>query len=276
MFKSITITMMLTFSCTLYANSITWLQVDFAPYYILQGDNKGQGRDEGVINLLKNVMPNYQFNIQHVPSSRALHELKINDAPTCMLSLYKTEQRKKDYFFSSNSSTIGLAPTIALHSEVTQSLNVGSNNSIYLKDLVFKHQLMLGKSMRRSYGEQVDGIINNIPSDRIIVRAGKDSLKSLTYMLVKRRIDLIIGYPGEHVYLQSKFPNAHNLIQLQIKEASKTVKGYIGCNKIDGTGVFLEHADKALIKIKQSEDYQSLMLRWVPENLKAALIERIK
>ncbi|MCH2038992.1 MAG: hypothetical protein MK137_10430, partial [Rickettsiales bacterium] len=100
--------------------------------------------------------------------------------------------------------------------------------------------------------------------------------KSLTYMLVKRRIDLIIGYPSEHVYLQSKFPNTHGLMQLQIKEASKTVKGFIGCNKTHGTAVFLEHADKALMKIKQSEDYQSLMLRWVPENLKAVLIERFK
>ena len=271
----ITLIVSLLYSSFSIAKSVTWLKVDFAPYYILQGQNLGQGRDEGVIELLHAYMPDYDFIHDHVPSSRALYELKVRNTTTCILSLHKTIERQEDYFFSKEHSTFGLAPTVSLSAEILKSLNTNALTSVSLNELVFKHALMLGKSKKRSYGEKVDNIINKIPKDRIIDRAGKDSLKSLTYMLLKKRIDLIIGYPGEHVYLQSRFKQPNNLIQMQISEAPKTVLGFIGCNKRPKSKQFLSQVELALKKMKQSDAFIELMLRWVPDSLKSFLIAEI-
>jgi len=262
-------------SFSAFAKSITFLQVDFAPYYILQGQNKGKGRDEEVIKLLSQTLNDYKFNTVFVPSSRALYELQNEKRPTCMLSLYKTTDRQKQFVFSNEYSTIGLAPTISIHVDVANEIVPKSSTSASLKDLVFKHQLILGKSTERSYGSKVDDIIRKIPQDNIIVRAGKDSLNSLTYMLLKKRIDLIIGYPGEHLYLQSKFEGGNKLVQFQISEAPKTVHGYIGCNKTIESQNFLAEADTKLAEFKNSSKYKSIMLRWVPIRLQPDLLSEL-
>lgn len=257
------------------ANEITFLQVDFAPYYILSGKDKGQGRDEEVINLLSQSLPEYTFKLAFIPSSRALYELQHNKATTCMLSLYKTAERQLNFSFSTEFSTIGLAPTIAMHNDVANAIISNNIRSISLKDLVFKHQLVLGKSTERSYGLNVDAIIKRIPQDNIIVRAGKDSLNSLTYMLIKKRIDIILGYPGEHLYLQEKYKESDKLIQFQISEAPQTVLGFIGCNKSVESKRFLSLADAALKSIKATSQYRALMLRWVPERLQPNLVNAL-
>ena len=257
------------------AKTVTFLKVDFAPYYILDGVDKGQGRDEAVINLLKQSLPEYKFKQVFIPSSRALFELQHSKKTTCMLSLYKTEQRKQQFYFSEQYSTIGLAPTIAMHKDVAEKIIPKGNTTTSLKDLIFQNTLILGKSTERSYGQHVDKVIFKIPKEDMIVRAGKDSLESLTYMLLKKRVDLIIGYPGEHLYLQSKLKKENQFIQLQISESPKTVLGYIGCNKSKESEQFLKKADKSFNKIKASPEYASLMLRWVPKNLQQNLANEL-
>lgn len=257
------------------AKTVTFLKVDFAPYYIFEGIHKGQGRDEAIINLLKQSLPEHRFQQILIPSSRALFELQHSKKTTCMLSLYKTEQRKQLFYFSEQYSTIGLAPTIAMHKDVAEKIVSKGISTTSLKDLIFKNDLILGKSTERSYGQHVDKIILNIPKEDMIIRAGKDSLQSLTYMLLKKRVDLIIGYPGEHLYLQSKLKKENQFIQLQIDESPKTVLGFIGCNKSKESQQFLKKADTSLRKIKTSTEYASLMLRWVPENLQHNLINEL-
>lgn len=257
------------------AKTVTFLKVDFAPYYIFEGVDKGKGRDEAIINQLKQSLPEYKFKQIFIPSSRALFELQHSKNTTCILSLYKTEQRKQLFYFSKQYSTIGLAPTIAMLSDVAETIIPKGITTTSLKDLIFKNNLILGKSTERSYGQHVDKIILNIPQDEIIIRAGKDSLQSLTYMLLKKRVDLIIGYPGEHLYLQSKLKKERQFVQLQITESPKTVLGFIGCNKSKESQVFLEKADISLRKIKTSPEYTALMLRWVPESLQQNLANKL-
>ncbi|MFY8297260.1 transporter substrate-binding domain-containing protein [Pseudoalteromonas sp. SS15] len=275
MFKFLVIIFFLLLDFESVAKTVTFLKVDFAPYYILEGEEKGQGRDEAVINLLEQSLPEYKFKQVFIPSSRALFELQHSKQTTCMLSLYKTEQRKQQFYFSDQYSTIGLAPTIAMHKDVAEKVIPKGITTTSLKDLIFKNDLILGKSTERSYGQHVDKIILKIPKDDMIIRAGKDSLQSLTYMLLKKRVDLIIGYPGEHLYLQSKLKKESQFIQLQISESPKTVLGFIGCNKSKESQQFLTKVDMSFSTIKASSEYTSLMLRWVPVNLQHNLVNEL-
>jgi len=48
------------------ARTIKWLTHDFAPYYIISGPNKSQGRDESIISLLEQQLPHITFEIDKI------------------------------------------------------------------------------------------------------------------------------------------------------------------------------------------------------------------
>lgn len=259
----------LSFAC--HSKTINWLVVDFVPYYIVSGKNAGAGRDEGVIKLLEKSMEQYAFNTTFVPASRAIHELSNPLKNYCMLSLYKNKQRKQYIRFSGEFSTVGLSPSVAMHSELAKQLKLDETQLISLQSLLSKHKLTLGVPTNRSYGMALDNVINSKHNATIINRAGRDTLMSLTYMLYKRRVDIVLGYPSEHFYLAHGMGLKNKLIQLPLLESPDLSFGYIGCNKNAKGAENISALNVALQKIKKAPEYQSTMLKWLPKNLQPLL-----
>ena len=190
------ITLYLSISSVSYAHTINWLTHDFAPYYILNGKYQHQGRDESVITLLEQQLEHITFNRLVIPSGKVTQELANKSATHCALSLYKNAFREKFIHFSEQSSTTGLSPSIAMHKGLAHSLEVPNSEPVSLQDLLAEKKLTLGVSMNRSYGEQLDNVINNTPDVDIVIRPTRNSLASLTYMLNLKRLDILLGYPS--------------------------------------------------------------------------------
>lgn len=258
------------------AKTITWVTVDFAPYYILNGDNKGLGREQKIIDALQKELPSYDFKYRQMPASRATYEATQLNEAYCIVSLFKTPSRKKYMFFSEQASTIGFAPTVVLHTETLKLLNINPNSPISLDKLINEYKLTLGVAMQRSYGEALDQVITAAPQAQKVIRPGRDSLASLTYMLAKKRVDMIIGYPSEHQYLKTTLKTGADLAQLKLKEVNKFVHGYIGCSKDENSQAFLKDADKALSKLNKQETFYTIMQYWVPEQFKLSLLNYIR
>ncbi|CAM4337979.1 TIGR02285 family protein [Pseudoalteromonas ostreae] len=266
----------LLISTPLHAKTIDWIVTDFAPYYIFNDRYAGTGRDEGVIGLLEQQLPDYTFTRTIFPSSRTIPELSKPNHTYCMLSLYKSPDREQHISFSGQTSTVGLSPSIAIHKELVQHLKLNTNAPVSLKTLLNKYQLTLGISMNRSYGKTIDKVINNSADASIIIRPGQDTLASLTYMLKKKRIDVLLGYPSEHYYLAKSMGFEDELVQLPLTEASDLSYGYIGCTNTELGISQVEALNAALKKIKQQPAYHEVLLRWLPNNLKPLLEQRLK
>lgn len=266
----------LSISSHSYAHTINWLTHDFAPYYILNGKYQHQGRDESVITLLEQQLPHVTFKRVVIPSGRAIQELANKSATHCALSLYKNEFRKSFIHFSEHSSTTGLSPSIAMHKGLAKSLGVANGKAVSLHDLLAEKKLTLGVSMNRSYGEALDKVINNTPDINIVIRPTRNSLASLTYMLNLKRLDILLGYPSEHHYLAKSMYFEENLTQRAIVEAPPLSYGYIGCTKNEQGAKNIQLLDEQLKKIKQTEQYHQVMLRWLPEHLKPLLESRVR
>jgi len=202
--RSVWSILLLLFCLPAYANkqpkAIEWIMVDFAPYYIMHDKYEGTGRDESVIKLLEKALPEVSFKRTLLPASRAVHELSNPQNNYCMLSLYQSEHRKQHIQFTEHSSTVGLSPSIAIRKELATKLKLDSTKPVSLKSLLAEN-LALGVSMSRSFGANIDKVINESHDANIISRPGRDTLASLTYMLQKKRIDILLGYPSEHYYL---------------------------------------------------------------------------
>ncbi|GAA60339.1 hypothetical protein P20652_2205 [Pseudoalteromonas sp. BSi20652] len=213
------------------AKTINWLTHDFAPYYILNGQYQHQGRDESIISLLEKQLPNITFNRMIIPSGKVIQELSNNSHNACALSLYKNDYREEHIYFTDESSTTGLSPSIAMHKRLADALNIADSNKVSLLDLIQEKKLTLGVSMSRSYGQEIDSLINTTPTIDLVIRPTRDSLASLTYMLNLKRIDILLGYPSEHYYLAKLMNFDKNLTQRALIESPDLSYGFIGCTK---------------------------------------------
>ncbi|KTG20937.1 hypothetical protein AUR67_08830 [Pseudoalteromonas sp. XI10] len=277
--RSVWSILLLLFCLPAYANkqpkAIEWIMVDFAPYYIMHDKYEGTGRDESVIKLLEKALPEVSFKRTLLPASRAVHELSNPQNNYCMLSLYQSEHRKQHIQFTEHSSTVGLSPSIAIRKELATKLKLDSTKPVSLKSLLAEN-LALGVSMSRSFGENIDKVINESHDANIISRPGRDTLASLTYMLQKKRIDILLGYPSEHYYLAHSMGFEDDLTQLSLTEAPALSIGYIGCTKNKQGEVTVKLLDEALEKIAHTDAFHDVLVRWLPDNLQPILEKRLK
>ena len=267
---------LLLIGAPVYAKTINWVVADFAPYYIFNDQYAGTGRDESVITLLEQQLPAYTFKRTILPSSRTIQELTNPNYTYCMLSLYQSPHRKQHIYFSEQTSTVGLSPSVAIHKELAQRLKLDINKPVSLQALLSKYQLALGISMSRSYGDAIDSVINNSADASIIIRPGRDTLASLTYMLKKKRIDILLGYPSEHYYLAKSMSFDDELMQLPLTEAPELSYGYIGCTNNEQGIEQVNVLNAALEQVKQQPAYREVLLRWLPDNLKPLLEQRLQ
>jgi uncharacterized protein (TIGR02285 family) len=258
-------------STTCDARTIKWLTHDFAPYYILSGPDKSQGRDESIISLLEQQLPHINFERVIIPSGKVIQELANQQSNACALSLYKNKYREERVYFTHQSSTAGLSPSIAMHQKLSAALDIQSSESVSLTHLLVKKQLTLGVSMNRSYGSEIDKIINTTPNTNIVIRPTRDTLSTLTYMLNLERIDILLGYPSEHYYLAKTMGFTDNLTQRMLTEAPKISYGYIGCTKNEQGAEDIATLNQQLKMLKQTNEYKQVLTRWLPNDLKPKL-----
>ncbi|MBH0038384.1 TIGR02285 family protein [Pseudoalteromonas sp. SWN166] len=257
------------------ARTITWLAHDFAPYYILNGQYQYQGRDESIIALLEKQLPTITFKRMIIPSGKVIQELSNNSHNVCALSLYKNDDRKEHIYFTDESSTTGLSPSIALHKRLADALNIEDSGEVSLLDLLQDKKLTLGVSMSRSYGQEIDSLINSTPNINLVIRPTRDSLASLTYMLNLKRIDILLGYPSEHYYLAKSMHFDENLTQRPLTESPALSYGFIGCTKNEQGEKDIAILNEQLKIIKKTQAYNDLLMRWLPEHLRPLLKSRI-
>ncbi|MBB1338955.1 TIGR02285 family protein [Pseudoalteromonas sp. SR44-2] len=257
------------------ARTINWLAHDFAPYYILNGQYQHQGRDESIISLLEKQLPNITFNRMLIPSGKVIQELSNTSNNVCALSLYKNDYRKKHIYFTDESSTTGLSPSIAMHKKLAKALNIAESKEVSLLNLIQDKKLTLGVSMSRSYGQEIDTLINSTPNIDLVIRPTRDSLASLTYMLNLKRIDILLGYPSEHYYLAKSMHFEENLTQRPLTESPALSYGFIGCTKNEQGAKDIAILNEQLKVIKKTQAYNDLLMRWLPEDLRPLLKSRI-
>jgi uncharacterized protein (TIGR02285 family) len=257
------------------ARTINWLAHDFAPYYILNGQYQHQGRDESIISLLEKQLPNITFNRMLIPSGKVIQELSNTSNNVCALSLYKNDYRKEHIYFTDESSTTGLSPSIAMHKKLAKALNIAESKEVSLLNLIQDKKLTLGVSMSRSYGQEIDTLINSTPNIDLVIRPTRDSLASLTYMLNLKRIDILLGYPSEHYYLAKSMHFEENLTQRPLTESPALSYGFIGCTKNEQGAKDIAILNEQLKVIKKTQAYNDLLMRWLPEHLRPLLKSRI-
>jgi uncharacterized protein (TIGR02285 family) len=248
--------------------TITWVNENFPPAFILDGPDKGNGITDGAVSVYKKYLPEYNHRHLIANMTRIL-ELMKTGKKVCYAGFIKTTEREK-YIQFSLPNIITYANTIIAKKD-SINLLFGTKKSASLKTLLKKDKLKLGLTHGRAYGGVIDQLLSTYAgtNKNIFFRSGQNELLGLLEMMDHKRIDYTIGYPWEVAYLANQINkrNQYSVISIRETEGQQWVLSYAGCPKNEWGKKFIQKLNAVLIKVRPKEDYIHHLLKWYPPEI---------
>jgi len=245
--------------------TITWVNENFPPAFIIDGPDKGNGITDGAVSVYKKYLPEY--NHRHLVANMARILAMIKEGQkVCYAGFIKTPEREKFIKFSLP-NIITYSNAIIVKKDTAASL-FGTQRSASLDRLLSDDKLKLGLTKGRAYGGAIDPLINAYigVNKNILIRGGQNELLGLLEMLDHQRIDYTIGYPWEVAYLADQVDKRqhYSVISIRETEDQSWVLSYAGCPNNEWGRKFIKELNAVLIKVRPMEVYITHLLKWYP------------
>lgn len=252
-------------------DKITWLSDNLAPAFISQGPDKGEGIVDGVVEIYKQHLPDYDHEHLEATMPRIL-QLMQEGAKVCYAGFFRTPEREAFVKFSFP-NLINYMGVLVVKKE-NRSLLFKDKETISLIDLLGDARFRLGLTKGRSYGKIIDDIIKaKGDRDKILYRSGQDSLEGLLEMLAANRIDYTIGFPWEFPYVAKQMGRQDRFGAVYIQEGKETrwIKNYLGCPKNEWGEKLIQKINRILIKVRPTEAHMHYQLKWFPKDIEESI-----
>ncbi len=247
-------------------NTLTWLEADAPPFYIFDGPYKGQGYQTLATDQLEKELSHYEH--KHAEANMSRHyELFRSKAQVCALALYKKPEREEIAHFSIP-SFITLPGVLVVSREKYEEF--GGVNTVSLKKLLQEGEMVFGFNKKRSFGPAVDNLFAEYGTkDNLFEYEGQELSLNFFEMLERGRVDAFLGLPEEIVYQAERLGLKDNIMTLSIDENMQNKDGwvtYAACSKSEWGKKAIEDINKALIKLRPTEEYRAAYERWLDES----------
>jgi len=244
-------------------DSITWMEAVAPPFFIHEGNLKGQGYEDLITDLLTENLPLYDHKHMIATISRHYQQWKQGEK-SCSLAMFKTPERKEFAYFSIPS--VFTLPTVLIIRK--DNLNTfGGKKNVHLQQLLEGKNITIGRSKNRSYGILVDDVLNHFGNDNNIFSfQGPELSLNLFKMLTGGRIDALVGLPEEAMYLAETLGFKDQIMTLNISEnqndhnASLT---YVACSKTEWGKKTIDTINSVLLEQRPTERYRAAYERWL-------------
>lgn len=242
---------------------INWMEAVAPPFYIHDGELKGQGYQDLMTALIERQLPDYEHRHMKANISRHYQQWK-EGKQACGLAMFKTPEREEFAYFSIPS--VFTLPTVLIVRKDRLAI-LGGKETINLAELLKSNNFVIGRSDNRSYGLEFDSTLNAYGNEtNIFVYEGPELSRNLFKMLMAGRIDALAGLPEEAMYLAETMGVRDKITTIGIEEnqvnhdASLT---YVACSKTDWGKRTIKDINEALINIRPTEEYRAAYERWL-------------
>ena len=244
-------------------DSMTWMEAVAPPFFIHEGDLKGQGYEDLITDLLAEHLPMYDHNHMIANISRHYQQWQQGEK-SCALAMFKTPEREAFAYFSIPS--VFTLPTILIIRKDSFD-SFGGSKTINLQQLLEDHKFTIGRSNNRSYGVLVDNILNQYRNENNIFSfEGSELSLNLFKMLTAGRIDALVGLPEEAMYLAETLGFKDQIMTLNISENQNNHEAsltYVACSKTEWGKKTIDTINSVLLKQRPTERYRSAYERWL-------------
>ena len=253
-------------SCTLAAagsqDRVTWMHADFAPLRIIDGPYAGQGPSDMLHGLMRREMPGLDHSVLTANMSRTLNWMK-NGENVLAVGLIPSPERVASMQFS---VPCVMVPPACLVVRAGDRERFGGDR-LSLREFVPARRL--GVAAARSYGPEVDAVLRDAAgSPRIVVHSGSDLLGSLMEMLLLDRVDGVLAFPFEAVYVARMNGKEDRIALVPLKEALVPVYGRVAAPRTSWGTAMLARVDEILLRHRGEPEYRAAFERWLrPEDV---------
>lgn len=245
-------------------DTITWMEVDFPPFLIQDGEFKGLGYGDVGSAILRENLSQYQHEIVIANLSRQYKEYKEGNH-VCTVGLFKNAEREEFMYFS-----IPVFFSLPNHLIVLKEKQeeLGGMSSVKLEDVLKNNLLVIGQSKNRSYSGEIDGVLSAYGNDKNTFKyeSRGDFTSNFFRMLEKGRVDAIIAAPEEILYQAEKLGLRDKLASIAIEENSiQAWLSYVTCVKNDWGKQVIEDVNRVLLEKRPTERYRGAYERWLDD-----------
>lgn len=237
---------------------VTWMDIEFAPFYIHEGPDKGQGIADRLTQLLVEKLPDYEHRFATSSPDRIVKSLGAGE-PVCSAAFLETPEREKVMLFS--------APALLLPPNgITvrrDSMPFEGKSELSIDDLLSDPSLRGGIARGRAYGAEIDGPLMTYRGDALTVREGEDIYSGLLSMLIRGRVDWIVGYPYEAVYVARQLGVEDQVRNLRLVESPAYVDAFVVCPRNPWGEAIMARIDAVLQSEVGTEGHRDFVERWL-------------
>ncbi|WP_245590205.1 TIGR02285 family protein [Desulfobulbus elongatus] len=252
-------------------DAITWMEVSMPPYLIQEGSAKGQGYGDVVTAILRENLPEYDHYTMVTNVVR--HFQKFRDGEkVCSVGLYRTPEREAFMYFSIP-SLLTMPAVLIIRKD--RHADFGATASVRLDDLLTR-QVVIGLSKDRSYGAEIDAVLKrHRGGEQLLYYGGQELAGNYFRMLMRNRVDGLIGLPDEAMYHAERMGLRDQLMTLPLEENRHSYAGWlctVGCSKNAWGEAVIDRINAILVQQRPTARYRAAYERW----LDGATLERYR
>lgn len=247
-------------------DSVTWMEAVAPPFFIHEGEFKGQGYEDVVTDILKENLPEYNHDEMRSNLSRHYYNFKQGQK-VCNVGLYKTAEREEFLHFSIP-SFFTLPTVLVIKKE--RLADFGGTKTIQLEPLLKNGKVTIGRAKNRSYGKDVDAILDKYKGrDNVFVFEGEELSKNFFQMIQLGRLDAMISLPEEAIYQAERLGIKDEIMTLTIEENQVGYDSWlssVGCSKTEWGKKIIEKINQILLVQRPAKRYREAYERWLDES----------
>lgn len=262
-------------------NTITWM-VDESDFIELYLSDKQVSIGIDTANLVLKQLPHYAIEFNASPVPRTNQQLKINEN-ICTANRIKTIDREANNLFS---LPMSLHPSARLYYRkdsvtIPEALIAQDGTLINLAALVTVNaKANFGIARGLSYGEMLDDVIANIPSDRVSFYNSEKRYKSGPKLLSDGLLDMTLLYSSQWLQLNDNpLPVDSNIAYIPLKQAPYFIPTYIACSRSAFGHNVINDINDALLSLYDNDAFKAAHKRYLPRqeySLFEAQFEKLK
>ncbi|WP_088329362.1 ABC transporter substrate-binding protein [Lacimicrobium sp. SS2-24] len=240
------------------AQKITWAVNDGPPFHILDGELKGQGFCDVLVNEMIRAMPDVDHDVLTIPPAR-IARLREEQAPVCFPCMIKREHTATTRY---SRATLYYKPHQLIASpESAKIIRQRYGEPADFAALLQDKTLQFGRPLGRAYGDALQPLLDQYSQEQNNhrVMSGKSTLA--LNMVALGRLDYTLDYPVIGRYFE--LTEDSSLVYLPIQQNSQSpIIGAIGCSNTPWGQGTVNDIDKVLPQVLQSQDYLNSLGFW--------------
>jgi uncharacterized protein (TIGR02285 family) len=235
---------------------LTWRVIDWPPFYILHGKDKGEGIYDKLIKHISTELPEYEHRTMVMNTKRVLAEMNAGSHVCHPSALSDTEA------ILSVANSFLLPHRIIFDSTARPELN--NKRSISISNLMSKKNFKIGVASDR-YPITLNHVLDRYRQKSNFIN--QNNYNSLIRMFFRKRVDALIEYPPVINYSKRFLNETMHNSSIAIEELNKTkyLPVHFACPNNTWGKEVINKINQILINETNTNKYLDFRLKWYDE-----------